>query len=61
MHKSTAKALYALHIDTFLTGLASTIPDPMKFNLTEDEAVQIRVEQYSDRIRRHRSKKAKAA
>jgi len=56
MHKSTAQALYALHMDLFLEGLAEA-PKPEEFALTEAEGRKVRKDRYADKIRAIRERR----
>ncbi len=57
----TAAALYALHIDAFLEGLAAEVPKPETFGLNEKQATEVRANRYTQRITDIRAKKEKAA
>lgn len=52
-----AKALYELHIDAFLEGLAE-VPSPEQYGLTPGEAQQSRHVIYTERLREQRARKA---
>ena len=52
----TAEALYSLHIDAFLEGIADA-PQPRYFGLDEPAARAVRKERFADRIRAQREKK----
>ena len=58
MHKSTALALYGLHIDAFLLGFITDAPEPSTWQLTEQEAVQVRTERYKEKILNQRARQA---
>jgi hypothetical protein len=57
----TATALYALHIDAFLEGLAAEVPQPETFGLNEKQATEVRRGRYAQRVADIRAKKGKAA
>ena len=57
----TAQALYALHIDAFLEGLAAEVPQPSSFGLNEQQATEVRRSRYSQRLTEIRARKVKAA
>lgn len=57
----TATALYGLHIDAFLEGVAAEAPKPEEFGLTESQAKQVRRDRYRQRIEDIRAKKTRAA
>lgn len=48
-------ALYGLHIEAFLEGIAAEVPSPEQFGLTEKQAVEIRRTRFSQ----HREAEAK--
>jgi len=54
----TAQALYGLHIDAFLEGLSVEAPKAASFGLTEREAVEVRRNRYTDKIRSQRERKS---
>lgn len=56
-----AAALYGLHIDAFLEGIATEVPKPETFGLNDNQAKQVRRERYRQRIEDLRSKKTRAA
>lgn len=53
----TATALYGLHIDAFLEGVAAEVPQPAAFGLTEKQAVEVRRNRYAQRLEDIRAKK----
>ncbi len=55
----TAQALYGLHIDAFIEGLATEAPKPQEFGLTEQQAVEVRKNRYVARL--HETKRVKVA
>ena len=57
----TAAALYGLHIDAFLEGVASEAPKAEDFGLSPAQAREVRRQQYLIKIVDARAKKAKVA
>lgn len=57
----TAQALYGLHIDAFLEGIAAEVPKPETFGLNETQAREVRKRRYQQRVEDIRAKKVRAA
>jgi hypothetical protein len=66
----TAQALYGLHIDAFLEGVATEECTPEEFGLNQQQAEEVRRQRYAQRLTdiaarrmadRLRSKKVRAA
>jgi hypothetical protein len=54
----TAQALYGLHMDAFIEGIASEAPKPEAFGLTEKQAVEVRRARYAQKLQEQRGVKA---
>lgn len=56
----TAQALYGLHVDAFIEGIAEEAPVAEEFGLTEVEAREVRRQLHSEKIAEQRKGKAAA-
>ncbi len=54
----TAQALYGLHMDAFIEGIASEAPKPEAFGLSEKQAIEVRRARYKSKIQEQREGKA---